>query len=418
MSRQSILAASLLCLSLGGCAAIAVQTPAGEHWVASWGSAQLVPEGQNELPAAQWQDASLRQIVRVSLSGSQLRVKLTNVFGTAPLVIDAGSVALARAPGKADVDGASLRPLRFGGAASVTIPAGAEYVSDPIDLPHAAGADLAISLHFAQAPARQTGHPGARATSFRVPGNQVHAASWPQADTFTRWYQITGVEVLDRGAAHTVVAIGDSITDGYGVNPDTYARWTDGLASRLRSAGMTNIGVVNAGIGGGRMLRDGLGPNLVSRFERDVLARPGVSHAIVMIGVNDFGVQHRNREDTPAARAALLDDLKQAYRQIVARAHLQGVCVLGATISPYGGSGYYAPGADNEADRLAYNQWIRTAGVVDGVVDFDAALRDPARPDHLLKALDNDGLHPSTAGYKAMADAVPLEQLKSCRIAR
>jgi lysophospholipase L1-like esterase len=394
LSRQSILAASLLCLSLGGCAAIAVQTPAGEYWVASWGSAQLVPEGQNELPAAQWRDASLRQVVRVSLGGRQLRVKLSNVFGTAPLVIDAGSIALATAPGKADVDAASLRPLRFGGAV------------------------LAISLHFPQAPARQTGHPGARATSFRVPGNQVLAASWPQTDTFTRWYQITGVEVLDRAGAHTVVAIGDSITDGYGVNPDTYARWTDGLATRLRSAGMTEVGVVNAGIGGGRMLRDGLGPNLVSRFERDVLARPGVSHAIVMIGVNDFGVQHRNKEDTPAARAALLDDLKQAYRQIVARAHLQGVCVLGATISPYGGSGYYAPGPDNEADRLAYNQWIRSAGVVDGVVDFDAALRDPARPDHLLKALDNDGLHPSTAGYKAMADAVPLEQLKTCRIAR
>jgi lysophospholipase L1-like esterase len=418
MSRQSILAASLLCLSLGGCAAIAVQTPAGEYWVASWGSAQLVPEGQNELAAAQWQDASLRQVVRVSLGGRQLRVKLSNVFGTAPLVIDAGSVALATVPGKADVDAASLRPLRFGGAASVTIPAGAEYVSDPIELPHGAGADLAISLHFAQAPARQTGHPGARATSFRVPGNQVLAASWPQADTFTRWYQITGVEVLDGAGAHTVVAIGDSITDGYGVNPDTYARWTDGLATRLRGAGMTNVGVVNAGIGGGRMLRDGLGPNLVSRFERDVLARPGVSHAIVMIGVNDFGVQHRNKEDTPAARAALLDDLKHAYRQIIARAHSRGVCVLGATISPYGGSGYYAPGPDNEADRLAYNQWIRSAGVVDGVVDFDAALRDPAQPDHLLKALDNDGLHPSTAGYKAMADAVPLEPLKTCRIAR
>ena len=418
MSRQSILAASLVSLSLAGCAATAVQSPAGDHWVASWGSAQLVPEGQNELPAAQWQDASLRQVVRVSLGGRQLRVKLSNAFGTAPLMIDGGSVALALAPGKADVDAASLRPLRFGGAASITIPAGADYLSDPVDLPHAAGADLAISLHFAQAPARQTGHPGARATSFRVPGNMVAAAHWPQAETFTRWYQITGVEVLDGAAAHTVVAIGDSITDGYGVNPDTYARWTDGLATRLRGAGMTDVGVVNAGIGGGRMLRDGLGPNLVSRFERDVLARPGVSHAIVMIGVNDFGVQHRNKEDSPAARAQLLDDLKQAYRQIVARAHVQGVCVLGATISPYGGSGYYAPGPDNEADRLAYNQWIRGAGVVDGVVDFDAALRDPARPDHLLKALDNDGLHPSPAGYRAMADAVPLEQLKTCRIAR
>jgi lysophospholipase L1-like esterase len=250
-----------------------------------------------------------------------------------------------------------------------------------------------------------------------VHGNQVEAASWPRAETFTRWYQIAGVEVKADAAAHAIVAIGDSITDGYGVAPDTHARWTDGLATRLRAAGMTDVGVVNAGIGGGRMLRDGLGPNLVARFDRDVLARPGVSHAIVMIGVNDFGVQHRNKEDTPAERARLLDDLKQAYRQIVARAHAQGVCVLGATIGPYGGSGYYQPGAANEADRIAYNDWIRTAGVVDGVVDFDAALRDPARPGHLLKALDNDGLHPSPAGYDAMADAVPLAQLQACRIA-
>jgi len=422
MSRQSILAASLLGFTLAGCAGLpggtASEPPIGGRWVASWGSAQLVPEGQNELPAVQWQNASLRQVVRMSLAGRRLRVKLSNVFGTAPLVVDAGSVARAVQPGRAEVDAASLRPLTFGGAAGVTIPAGAEYLSDPVDLPHAAGADLAISLHFAQAPARQTGHPGARATSFIARGNQVAAPAWPQAETFTRWYQIAGVESLAGAGAHTVVAIGDSITDGYGVQPDTYARWTDGLATRLRAAGMTDVGVVNAGIGGGRMLRDGLGPNLVSRFERDVLGRPGVSHAIVMIGVNDFGVQHRNKEDSPAERARLVADLEQAYRQLVARAHLQGVCVLGATITPYGGSGYYQPGPENEADRVAYNQWIRTAGVVDGVVDFDAALRDPARPDHLLKSLDNDGLHPSPAGYQAMADAVPLAQLKTCSIAR
>jgi lysophospholipase L1-like esterase len=422
MPRQSILAASLLGLTLAGCAALpgetASQPPAVERWVASWGSAQLVPEGQNELPAAQWHDASLRQVVRVSLPGRRLRVRLSNVFGTAPLVVEAGSVARAVKPGRADVDAGSLRPLAFGGEAGVTIPAGAEYLSDPVDLPHAAGADLAISLHFAQAPARQTGHPGARATSFLARGNQVAAAAWPQAETFTRWYQIAGVESLAGAGAHTVVAIGDSITDGYGVEPDTYARWTDGLSIRLRAAGMTDVGVVNAGIGGGRMLRDGLGPNLVSRFERDVLARPGVSHAIVMIGVNDFGTQHRNNEDSPAERARLVADLEQAWRQIVARAHLQGVCVLGATITPYGGSGYYQPGPENEADRLAVNQWIRTAGVVDGVVDFDAALRDPARPDHLLKSFDNDGLHPSPAGYQAMAGAVPLARLGTCSIAR
>jgi lysophospholipase L1-like esterase len=181
---------------------------------------------------------------------------------------------------------------------------------------------------------------------------------------------------------------------------------------------MGEVGVVNTGIGGGRLLRDGLGPNLVSRFERDVLARGGVSHAVVMIGVNDLGVQHKNGEDSPAARKALLQDLQQAHRQLVQAAHAHGVCVIGATITPYAGSGYYQPGPENEQDRQAYNQWIRSAGVFDGVADFDAALRDPARPDLILKSYDSgDGLHPSPAGFRAMADAVPLDALKTCRIA-
>jgi lysophospholipase L1-like esterase len=213
-----------------------------------------------------------------------------------------------------------------------------------------------------------------------------------------------------------VVAIGDSITDGYGVVTDTNTRWTDGLATRLREKGMNEVGVVNAGIGGGRLLRDGLGPNLVSRFERDVLQRAGVSHAIVMIGVNDLGVQHRNKDDSPAARQQLLADMEEAQRQIAARAHARGVCLIGATITPYARSAYYQPGLDNEADRQAYNRFVRESGVFDGVVDFDAALRDPARPSYLRKDYDNDGLHPNQAGYQAMADAVPLDLLKSCSI--
>ena len=418
MARQIVVGAGLLGMLLAGCSALPAQSGQGaEHWVASWGTAQLVADAQNALPAAQWADASLRQVVRVSLGGRRLRVRLTNAFGTAPLVVDGASVALAAGPGRADVDAASLRALRFNGSTTVTIPAGAEYVSDPVELAHAAGADLAISLHFAAAPAQQTSHPGSRATSFVARGNATMAADWPQADKVTRWYQLAGVEVMGAAAAHSVVAIGDSITDGYGVAPDTNLRWTDTLAARLRADGANAIGVVNAGIGGGRMLQDGLGPNLVSRFERDVLARPGVTHAIVMIGVNDFGVQHRNKEDTPAARARLLDDLRQGYRQLVARAHAQGVCVLGATITPYARSDYYKPGADNEADRQAYNTWIRSSGTFDGVVDFDAALRDPARPAYLRAEFDNDGLHPSLAGYAAMGQAVPLAPLAHCRYA-
>jgi lysophospholipase L1-like esterase len=412
MPRQSRPAAVLALTLLAGCASVAVPDR-DQHWVASWGTAQLAPDAQNALSAAQWQDATLRQIVRASLGGRQLRVRFSNVFGTEPLVIDAASVGLASGPGQAGASG--LRALRFGGAGAVTIPAGAEYISDPVALDVAAGADLAVSLHLAAAPARQTGHPGARATSFVARGNRVLDGAWNGADAVTRWYQLAGVDVLAAPTAHAVVGIGDSITDGYGVAPDSHGRWTDHLAVRLRAAGVSDVGVVNAGIGGGRLLRDGLGPNLASRFERDVLARPGVSHAIVMIGVNDLGVQHREQQDSPAARARLLEEMRDAQRQLAARARDSGVCLIGATISPYGASGYYRPGPANEEDRLAYNRWIRESGTFDGVIDFDAALRDPAQPGRLLAAYDNDGLHPNMAGYKAMADAVPLALLQTCR---
>jgi lysophospholipase L1-like esterase len=420
MTRQSILAAAVAAAFLAGCSTVSGPAPGrlddGAHWVATWGTAVMVPGAQDELAPAQWRDATLRQVVRISTTGSALRVKFSNAMGVTPLVIDGASVALSNGPGHAGVDPASLRALRFGGSASVTIPGGAEYLSDPVDLKVPAGADLAISMHFPSEPSRQTSHPGSRATSFVAPGQHVMDADLPDAKTFTRWFQLAEVDVKAEPPARAVVAIGDSITDGYGVAPDTNTRWTDALATRLRDKGMGEVGVVNAGIGGGRLLRDGLGPNMVSRFERDVLERAGVSHAIVFIGVNDFGIPHRNKEDSPAARAQLVADMEQAQRQLVARAHARGVCVIGSTITPYTGSGYYAPKAENEADRQAYNRFVRESGVFDGVADFDAALRDPARPSYLLKAYDNDGLHPNKAGYQALADAVPLELLKRCDI--
>lgn len=415
MARQSILAAALAAVLLAGCAASGGPVASEGPWVASWGTANMLPGPEHQLAPAQWQDATLRQVVRVSLGGERLRVRFSNVFGTEPLLIGGASIALSDGPGRSSIVPGSSRTLRFGGAAAVTIPAGAEYLSDPVAISHAAGADLAVSIHYPDAPSRQTGHPGARATSFIAPGQHLAADELPQATSFTRWYQLAGIEVEARPGTHAVVAIGDSITDGYGVAPDTNLRWTDSLATRLRQAGMGGIGVVNAGIGGGRLLRDGLGPNMTARFERDVLGRPGVRHAIVLIGVNDFGTQHRDAKDSLAARRQLLADMQEALRQSVARAHARGVCVIGATIGPYAGSEYYHPKGPNEQDRLAYNDWIRRAGVFDGVIDFDAALRDPARPDRLRKAYDNDGLHPNMAGYQAMAEAVSLNLLKDCR---
>jgi lysophospholipase L1-like esterase len=418
MSSQSFLAAGVLGILLCTAAAAKEDTSklsvGSSHWVASWGTAQMQPDAKNALPKTSWQDATLRQIVRVSLGGTLVRVRISNVFGTAPLVVDAASLAIAAGPGQAEVDPASIRPLRFNGGASVMVPAGADFVSDAVELPHAAGADLAVSMHFSAEPAGQTSHPGSRTTSFVVKGNQVLAAHWNEAEKVTHWYQLEDIDVLAPASTHAVVAIGDSITDGYGTTTDGNDRWTDDLATRLRANGMANLGVVNAGIGGGRLLRDGLGPNLVSRFERDVIGRDGVTHAIVMIGVNDLGSQHRNGEDTPQARQQLLEDMRAGYRQLIERAHAHGICVIGGTVTPYARSGYYKPGPLNEQDRQALNAWIRTPGLFDAVADFDAALRDPAHPDHLQKQYDNDGLHPSLAGYRAMAEAVPLKTLQRC----
>lgn len=395
----------LMALSLGG-TALAQDKP---HWVASWATAQMVPTNENVAPAEDLTDATLRQIVRVTLGGKRLRVRLSNAFGTAPLAISAASVARSADNATSRIDPASLRALRFGGRASVTIPAGADYLSDPVDLPLAAGADLAITLHLPAPPDRQTGHPGARAHSHFAHGQQVMAETLAGAKTSTRWYVIGGIEV-DAPGARALVILGDSITDGYGVQPNTNARWPDRLAVRLRANPATrDLAVLNAGIGGNRLRLDGTGPNALARFEREVLSPPGVTHLLVIEGINDLGMLTRDAPASPAQHESLVRETIGALEQIVARARAHGIKVIGGTIMPDGASAYYHPDAANEADRAAVNAWIRTPGNFDAVIDFDAAMRDPADPTRLRKELDSgDGLHPSIAGYQAMADAVPL----------
>jgi lysophospholipase L1-like esterase len=401
-----------LAASLSAFAMLASVTPGATpaHWVGSWAASQQVPEPANTLPTEELRDATLRQIVHLSVGGAELCLHLSNAFGTAPLRIDSVHIARPISPSGDRIDVTTDKALTFGESSDVVIPAGAEYISDPIDYPVAALSNLAISFHLQEPPARQTGHPGSRATSYVVHGDMVSAAELPNSTRVDHWYQIAGVDVTGPADAVSVVVLGDSITDGHASTTNGNDRWTDGLAQRLQGSPATNmIGVLNEGIGGNHLLVDGLGPNALARFDRDVLAQTSVQYVLVLEGVNDLGGLTRLGEVPIAEHDALVSQILGAYQQIIMRAHAHGLEVIGATIMPYAGSDYYHPTARDELDRQAVNAWIRAPGHFDAVVDFDKVMRDPSHPDHLLPGYDSgDHLHPSPAGYRAMADVIPL----------
>lgn len=401
-----MIAAAILVASFAG--AQTAGTP--PVWVTSWGTSQQIPEPQNALPSDDLRDATVRQIFHLSLGGAAVRVHVSNAFGTEALHFTSVHIARPLAPSSPAIDPASDRALTFAGKPDVTIPPGAEFLSDPADFAVSPLSDIAVSFHLDTAPARQTGHPGSRATSYTVHGDWGGAANLTEPKHVDHWYQVAGIDVQTAPGAAAIVALGDSITDGHGATTNGNDRWTDLLAARLQGSPATkNLGVSNQGIGGNHLLHDGLGPSALARFDRDVLAPAGVRWLIVFEGVNDLGGLAREHEVSPAEHSAMVQSVIAAYQQIISRAHAHGLRVYGATITPYVGSNYYHPGPLSEADRQAVNTWIRAAGHFDAVIDFDAVVRDPEHPDQLLRADDcGDHLHPSPAGYKAMAEAIPL----------
>ena len=361
---------------------------ASPAWVAAWGSAMQTPTSSDVTGTSY----TVRNTVRLTVAGSSVRLRLSNVFSS-------GAVAVGRvtvAPGSGTTLAEKPHKVTFSGRTAVTIARGKELVSDPVALPVKEDTDVVVSIYVSTAPATPTYHRSALQSNYVASGD--HAAD-VAGGAFTQkvgsWYYLSEVSVAGSSVRGSVVALGDSITDGSGSTGGQHRRWTDVLARR------TTLGVVNSGISGNQLLRDGTyGVAGVTRTPRDVLARAGVRTAIVLEGINDI----------KASPEATFDELRAGYRRVISLAHERGVRVLGATITPMGGYKGYTD--QREAVRSAVNQWIRTSGEFDGVVDFDAAVRDPDRPTWLLDAYARDDrLHLTDAGYEAMGKAVPLSLL-------
>ncbi len=393
--RRYVLLALILC-----CARAELMAGQG-HWVGTWGCGPQLTEPGN-LPPVALANSTLRQFVHVTIGGNHLRVRFSNAYGTNSVTMNSVHIALAAGAGSSgtgSINTATDKPLAFHGAPSATIPTGEVVLSDPIDYGLPALTNLAITIYFGSISATTiNGHPGSRTTSFIQSGNAVTAASMPTASTTAHWYIITGVDVLADGPSRALVTLGDSITDGRGSTTDANNRWPDNLAQRLNAnAPTTNVGVINMGIGGNGVFA-GLGPSAVARFDRDVINQSGPRWLIVFEGVNDIGGD---------VNGTIATNLIAAYTQFIAKAHAHNLLAYGATITPFGGNGYFTP--SHEASRQTVNAWIRTNNLYDGVIDFDTVVRDPVTLTNLLSAYNSgDGLHLNPTGYQAMANAIDL----------
>jgi lysophospholipase L1-like esterase len=357
---------------------------------------------------------TVRQIATISLGGTRVRVVLSNEYGSEPLVIGTAHVAVA-GQGGAIVAG-SDRALTFSGQPSVTIPPGAPVISDPVELKVEPLSEVAVSLFFPEITPLTTFHwEGVQTTYISPEGNFVGDTEMKTDSTIKSRLFLSGILVDAPAGARAIVTFGDSITDGANSTPDANHRWPDFLARRLAQAGGTPTAVLNEGISGARVLRDRMGVNALARFDRDVLSHAHADTVILMMGINDIGWPGCIL--APSEEAPSADDIIEGYKQLIARAHLHGMRIIGATLTPFEDTfkgnpieGYY--NAEKEKKREAVNDWIRNSGVFDGAIDFDAATRDPNRPTHILAKYDSgDHLHPQDDGYKAMADSVDLKLL-------
>ncbi|MEU8215628.1 SGNH/GDSL hydrolase family protein [Micromonospora taraxaci] len=398
----AVVVAALLCVPLAASPALArtrhdPATGADGHFAVTWAASA---DRQGAGPA----ERSYRLVVHTSVGGDALRIRLTNAFGEHPVTFGSAYAGLQRQG--AELVRGSNRRLTFGGQPSVTVPAGETVLSDPLTGRLAARSNLVVSLHVTGAQGPTSGHGMAMQTSYATAGDHAaEEAATPWTDTMTSWYWLDAVSVRTSTAINSVVALGDSITDGWASSTNANRRWPDYLSRRLQAAtGSPMRGVANAGISGNKVLADGAGEAALHRFDRDVLSHPGVSTVFVYEGINDI----------KAHTGVTVDDLTAGYRQLADRAHAAGRCVVGATVTAFKGWPEYD--AAGEAVRQGVNEWIRHSGVFDAVVDFDRITRSPYDPQALLPFFDSgDHIHPNDKGMQAMADAVDLAALRCDR---
>lgn len=397
--RALLLAGAALAAALGAPPpALQAQDTTAARWVATWGAAPAGPPAAGSTQT--FTNQTLRLIAHTSIGGSRVRIRVSNEMGSTPLRIGSAHIGV-RASGAAIVAGTD-RTLTFGGKASITIPPGAPALSDPVVLTVAPLSDVAVSLYLPGTAGATTVHANAMQTSYASPaGNYTAATAMPVQLSLSTWPFLAEVAVESDSAA--IVTIGDSITDGLRSTANANRRWPDWLARRLNTS--SRLAVVNRGITGNRLLANAVqgslaGRSVLERFDRDVLATTGIKYLVFLAGINDIG-------NSPDAAPVSADTLISGYQQLVARARIRGIKVIGATLTPFEGAGYDSPA--KELVRLAINDWIRTGGELDGVIDFDQVLRDPLHPSRLLPAYDSgDHIHPNDAGYQAMGNAVPL----------
>ena len=402
---RNLFSGLLIAFLLLSCSGSKTVSTGNKGWVGTWSTAPQLVEPHNMPPEPGLTENTLRQIVRVSIGGGVVRLRFSNAFSKSP--VELKSVAIAQSLEGSSVDVSTQKTLKFNNNPGIIMAPGGEAFSDPVKFNLKPGSRLAVTIHFGKTSPDVTGHPGSRTTSFILSGNNISSSGFAGAVKTDHWYVIQGIDVQGNKNSKTIAVLGNSITDGRGSGTNKQNRWTDILSARLlENPDTKNTGVLNLGIGGNCVVRGGLGPTALERFDRDILSQSNVRWLIILEGINDIGSAKTQVEADKIAA-----ELIAAYDEMINKAHAKGILVYGATMLPFAGSFYDTP--YRQTARDAVNEWIRNSRRFDAVIDFDKIMRNPENVKTILTDMhDGDFLHPNQAGYRRMGENVNLGLFK------